>query len=1085
VSGPECIQVEAPLLRQLTLMGWEHLPGQAEGAFKPEDPTASGRESFAEVLMDSRLRTALRDINLGPDGEPWLDDARISQALGELTRTPAGGLLEANELTTELLIKGVTVPGLPSWDGGRDQRVHFIDWKHWQRNEFVVVSQFRVDVPGTSGREYITPDEVLLINGIPLVLVECKKPSKGDAITAAVTQFKRYAGQSRSRTPAGNPKLFHTVQLTVATSGERARLGTFTGDAEHYTPWRDPYPLTDAVIAAQLGCDERSVSEQNQLTAVVLHPERLLQIIHDYVTFMTLDNGIRIKAAPRYQQYRAVEKTLVRLLTGDTREEDGAQDRRGGIIWHTQGSGKSLTMAFLVRRMRSIPELSAVKVVLVTDRTQLQAQLSETLRLTGEEVQEAKRVKQAKLLLAADGPSIVAVMIQKQQDVAARSTDGDLSEAVPSLGLLNDGSAIVVLIDEAHRSHGSKLHMNLLEALPNCARIGFTGTPIIMGKQKKTSQIFGSVIDTYRMADAEADGAVVRIFYEGNTVKGAVKDGRDLDEVFEDLFAEQSDEEREALQRRYATKGDVLESEELITAKARHLLRHYVMSVLPGGFKAQLVANSREATLRYRTALLAARDDLVRQAETVPARLLDTPLDELTARQIAQVTAQRHLDLLRAMDFVPVISPGTDEHEERFAEWTVQKLQERSIDNFTKPFPAQLGPDDHPVAFLIVKSMLLTGFDAPIEQVLYIDRSLKQAELLQAVARVNRPAKDKKCGYVVDYFGVANHLTEALKAYAADDVEGVLVDLREEVAKLDPMRRRLQAVFTDHGVTPSGTTLEDCVLLLGDGARFDRFEAELKRFLTTIDVILPEPAVRPFLKDATLYAEIAMRAKRRFRVDGGDFDPTAYGAKVRQLLDDHLLSLGIDQMLPPVSLTADDFEEKVAALPGARARASEMEHAVRDHIEINRGKDPYFYKRLSQRLEEILRDYAESWEQQAALLAGLVAELRTDRSVLDDPLSPVERALYGVLLEGTAQDGIVDPRTDLLFCDISTGVYTLAQQVTHRRDFWRSPVDQEDFRRQTVQLLIKHDVAAIDKVDSLADQLVEVIGYRRTEIPRP
>ncbi|MFD6855609.1 HsdR family type I site-specific deoxyribonuclease, partial [Streptomyces diastaticus] len=448
---------------------------------------------------------------------------RISQALGELTRITAKGLLEANELTTELLIKGVTVPGLPGWDGGRDQRVHFIDWKHWQRNEFVVVSQFRVDVPGTSGLKHITPDEVLLVNGIPLVVVECKKPSKGDAIAAAVTQLKRYAGQGRSRTPTGNPKLFHTVQLTLATCGERARLGTFTADTEHYAPWRDSYPLTDAVIAAGLECDERSVTEQNRLTAVVLHPERLLQIIHDYVTFMTLDNGVRIKAVPRYQQYRAVEKTLERLLTGDTREEDGVQDRRGGIIWHTQGSGKSLTMTFLVRRMRSIPELSAVKVVLVTDRTQLQKQLSETLRLTGEEVDEAKRVKEAKRLLAANGPGIVAVMIQKQQDVAARSTNGELVETVPSLGELNDGSAIVVLIDEAHRSHGSTLHMNLLEALPNCARIGFTGTPIIMGKQKKTSQIFGSVIDTYRLADAEADGAVVRIFYEGNTVKGAVK----------------------------------------------------------------------------------------------------------------------------------------------------------------------------------------------------------------------------------------------------------------------------------------------------------------------------------------------------------------------------------------------------------------------------------------------------------------------------------------------------------------------------------------------------------------------------------
>ena len=1066
-------------------MGWAHLAGASPGEFAPTDPAASGRGSFAEVVLEARLKAAVREINLGPDGNPWLDVGRISQAISELTRVAATGLLEANEKATELLVSGVTVPGLDGWDGGRDQRVHFIDWTHWQRNDFTVVSQFRVDVPGTQGRKYLVPDEVLLVNGIPLVVVECKKPGRGDAITEAVTQIRKYAERHRMRTPLGNRKLFHTVQLTVATCGERARLGTFTGDVEHYMPWRSAYPTTDGQIAARLGCDERSVTEQNRLAAVVLHPERLLQIVHDYVTFMTLDDGTRIKAAPRYQQYRAVELALHRLLTGETKPENGERDERGGVIWHTQGSGKSLTMTFLVRRMRSIPELAATKVVLVTDRTQLQGQLSKTLRLTGEDVDEAKSVKKAKRLLSEHGPGIVAVMIQKQQDVAARKSDGELSESAPSLGELNTDESIVVLIDEAHRSHGSRLHMNLLEALPNCARIGFTGTPIIMGKRKKTSQIFGPVIDRYLLADAEADGAVVRIFYEGNTVKGTVRDGRDLDEVFEDMFAEQSQQEREELQRRYATRGDVLEAEELIEAKARHMLRHYVAGVLPGGFKAQIVANSREATIRYRDALIKARKRLVAEAETIPARLLDTPLEELTPRQTVLVQAHRKLDLLRAMDFVPVISPGTADDEARFAEWTDKRPQDGRIEAFKKPFPDDLGEGDKPIGILIVKSMLLTGFDAPIEQVLYIDRSLKEAELLQAVARVNRPAEGKKCGYVVDYYGVANHLAEALKAYAAEDVDGVLHDLREEVAKLDSMRRRLRAVFTEEGVDPSGNTLEACVLSLEEGARFDRFEAELRRFLSTIDVILPEPIVRPYLTDATLYAEIAMRARRRYRVDGGDFDPGVYGAKVRQLIDEHLRSLGIDEKLPPVSLTADDFETKVAALSDARTRASEMEHAVRDHIEVNRGKDPLKYRTFSERLEEILHDYADNWEVQAAKLAGLVAEMRADRPAQeDDPLSPPERALYGVLVEATARDGVVKPETDRWLCDIVTGVFDLAVRMTHRRDFWRKPVDQEEFRSRVAQCLVANDVE-IGLVTPLADQLVEVIARWRTDIPHP
>lgn len=1079
--GPEYVQVEEPLLRQLADMGWEHLAGGPQGAFAPSDPAASGRESFAEVLLLSRLRTALRKINLGPDGRPWLDDQRISQAIGALTRIGASGLLEANRTATDLLIQGIPVEGLPGWDGGRDQRVHFIDWRHWSRNDFTVVSQFRVDIPGAQGRDYIVPDEVLFVNGIPLAVVECKKPGRGDAILEGVTQIKRYAERRYARVREGNRRLFHTVQLTIATCGERARLGTFTAEPEHYVPWRDAYPLTDQALAAALGKDEAALTEQDRLAAVVLNPQRLLAIVHDYVTFMPLDDRI-VKIAPRYQQYRAVEKAIDRLLTGETRPMDGVQDRRGGIIWHTQGSGKSLTMTFFVRRMRSIEDLAATKVVLVTDRTQLQRQLRATMELTGESVDVADSVKDAKAYLSQHGPGLVFVMIQKQRDRAARG--GGLAETTPSLGELNADESIVVLIDEAHRSHGSALHMNLLEALPNCARIGFTGTPIIMGKRKKTTQIFGSFIDKYLIADAERDGAVVQIFYEGHTVKGAVRDGRDLDEFFEDMFAEHTEQEREELQRRYGTRTDVLEADELIAAKARHMLRHYIATVLPGGFKAQLVASSRLATVKYRDALMAARDEIVREAERLPEHLRGVDPEELSPRRAARVQAWRHLDLLRAMEFVPVISAGTSNDEQRFSEWSDERRQDDRVEAFKRPFPAEIREGDRPIAFLIVKSMLLTGFDAPIEQVLYVDRSLKQAELLQAVARVNRTAENKKCGYVVDYYGVTHHLAEALRAYASEDVDGALKDIGDEIAKLGPRARRVRALFTERGVEPGGTTLEDCVRLLEDGVLFDRFEAELRRFLSTVDTVLPNPAVRPFLADVRLFSEIALRARRRYRVDGGAFDPSLYGAKVRELIDEHLVSLGIEEKLPPVSLTADDFDEKVAALPDARARASEMEHAVRDHLDVNTGRDPHLYRRFSERLEEILREYAQDWEQQARELTRLIEDMRAAETDDDGPLSPVERALYGVLLERTAEDGVPDEETDRRLSAIATEIYYLAIQETARRDFWRGQVNQEGLRRQVAQRLILHDIGPLES-PAIADELVEVIRRNWASIPRP
>ena len=1087
--GPEYAQVEEPLIRQLEGMGWEHLAGADAGALVPTQPGRSGRGSFSEVLLLDRLRGSLVSLNAGPDGGTWLDERRVAQAVGALTRIGAASLVEANGRATGLLLHGTTVDGLPGWDGGRDQRVHFIDWANPERNDFVVVSQFRLDIPGTQGKRCVVPDEVLFVNGIPLVVVECKKPGTDAAIAEAIRQLHRYADRRGASTLEGNPKLFHTVQLTVATCGDRARFGTLTSDAEHYQPWRDPYPLAREELARRLGKHPKAVNAQDVFAGVVLDPGRLLDIFHNYVSFMQVE-GRTVKIAPRYQQYRAVTRAVERLLTGKTKAQDGYADRRGGIIWHTQGSGKSLTMTFLVRKLRATPPLAATKVIVVTDRKDLQRQLAETAQLAGEAVQVAKKVSQARQLLSQHGPGLVFVMIQKQQDVEARKAAGDdeeLSERrAPSLGVVNTDASVLTLIDEAHRSHGSTLHANLLEALPNCARIGFTGTPIIMGKKKKTSDIFGAYIDVYQLADAEADGAVVPILYQGHTVKGAVREGRELDEVFEDMF-DLTPEELEELRRRYATKGQVLEAERLVAAKAKSMLRHYVGTVLPNGFKAQLAAHSREATVRYREALLAARDQLVREVERLPARMLDADPEDLDRRTAFLVRARARLELLKAIDFVPVISPGTANDEERYTEWTDERSQEQRIDAFKQPFPDQLSEGEHPIAFLIVKSMLLTGFDAPVEQVLYVDRSLKEAELLQAVARVDRPAKRKSCGYVVDYYGVANHLAEALKAYAAGDIQGVLKDLRDEIAKLEPRRRRLQLLFIDRGVTPdpSEPSKEACVVLLEDAQLRDRFEVELKRFLTTVDTVLPLPDARPYLSDAKLFAEIQLRARRRYRIDDGEFDPTLYGEKVRELIDEHLESLGVEQILPPVSLTSKDFREKVEALITPRAKASEMEHAIRHHISVHFPEDPARYKRLSERLEEILRQHQQDWEQQVLTLGDLLTELQGDRPGDNGGLNPVEHALYGMLLEDTATNGVVDEAAGRRLGDVARWLHALAADETQKVDFWRRPVDQANLTKQIATALIAGDICELDQVTALADKLFEVIKANRRRLPRP
>ena len=590
--GPEWGLVEWPLLEHLCSLGWETMVWSER---QPSDNVS--RSSERDVLLEQRLRSALVRINPGSTGGPWLDETRIKAAVAELGSMPAGAkLLEANGQATNLLLQWVTVPGVEGWDGGRDRTINYVDWEDWSANDFLAVSQFPVATPGKAPN--IRPDVTLFVNGIPLVVIEAKPPGSDSGIVDAIDQLRRYANQRGTATPEGAEQLFWTNQFTIATTGERAEAATFTALPEHYMAWKDPFPSTREEVAESLGKAAEAVTQQELLTAGMLAPERLLDIVRHFTLFMEVGAGRTVKIVGRYQQYRGVHKAIQRLLTGETKASNGEVDRRGGIIWHTQGSGKSLTMAFLIRAMRSHPELRKFKVVLVTDRTDLERQLGDTAALVGETIKVARNGPEAQDLLRQPGPAVVMVMIQKVRDKKGRGGEGMGEEE--KFPVLNRSESILVMVDEAHRSHGSVLHANLMNALPNAARIGFTGTPIIMGKRKKTREIFGGYLDRYTLADSEADGSTVPIFYEGRTTDAAVRGASRMDEVFFRWFADLTESQRETLQRKYATVGQVLEAPELIEAKARNILRHYVSTVMPDGLKGMVVATSRKACVRYR-----------------------------------------------------------------------------------------------------------------------------------------------------------------------------------------------------------------------------------------------------------------------------------------------------------------------------------------------------------------------------------------------------------------------------------------------------------------------------------------------------
>jgi type I restriction enzyme R subunit len=1051
--GWELDDVEKPFVAQLQALGWTHIVGSLD------DPAATGRSRFAEVIQEGLLREQLRALNPGADGAPWLDDARLSEAVAAITRLGTHKLMEANQKATDLLIKGLTVEGLPGWDGGRGQTLRYIDWDTPANNRFTVVSQYRVDCPSgyNSGKAFIVPDLVLLVNGIPLVVVECKSPSIPEPLAEAVDQLRRYSNQRKAALEIddneGCEALFATNQLLVATSFDHARVGCVGAAFEHYAQWKTVVGPDGAgseiEVAHALG--KPGLSEQERLIAGLLAPAHLLDVVRHFLLFMQA-GGQTIKSVCRYQQYRAVNRAIARLKTGKTRLQHGEFDERGGIIWHTQGSGKSLTMVFLVRKMRADAQLRRFKVIVVTDRKDLQTQLSTTATLTGEMVDVADSTAGVKALARRKGPGLIFATIQKYRDADTAGDAPLTADDLPKVQepkasykvgdafeVLNEDESILVLVDEAHRTQAGDLHANLLAGLPNCARIGFTGTPIIMGEKKRTHEIFGEFIDRYTIKEAEADGATVPVLYEGRTANGAIKDGASLDELFEDLFRERTPEELEAIKQKYATKGHIFDAPALIADKARDIVRHYVTYILPNGFKAQVVAYSRLAAIRYFDALRVARNELLAAADALSAQdkaMDDEALCQRSPRVQAMVQAWRYRDVLARLEFAPIIS-GSNNDDPAWKGWTDGAKHDALIKRFKKPlFHADPAKTD-PLAFLVVKSMLLTGFDAPIEGVMYLDRPIREAELLQAIARVNRTGHGKRCGIVVDYYGVAQHLKEALSAYADEDVEGALASLKDEIPVLRDRHLRVVDLFRRRGVESLEDT-EACVVALGSEKLRAEFAVKLKAFLASLDTVLPRPEGLPYSADAKRLAYIHARARSRYK-DMLELGKDV-GAKVRKLIDDHVISLGIDPKIPPIQMSDAEFDKHLARAVNDRAKASEMEHAIRSHIRKHMDEDPVLYRKLSERLNDILKMLGERWNEVIAQLQKLIDELRSGEAGAEDApdglpehCAPFLRTVLDVVCAGQ----MPAPADLLRLKDVTVDVVALlVQELQSNRNIW-------------------------------------------------
>jgi type I restriction enzyme, R subunit len=1074
----EYIYVEQRLLEQLQLLGWIY----------PEKPDAEtsqldveGREHYRDVLLKTRLRKAIRAINT-KDGRPEPTEEQITEAIRTLERVQGTGLLETNERAWRLLLEGTYVSGTANYLGGAERHLSFIDLEHThiQLNEFVVLRQCHIALSGRN--TYMVPDLVLFVNGIPLVVIECKSPAVTEPIEAGIAQLKRYASPKE-----GVPALFFYNVFQIVTCFYTARLGAIAAESEDYQQWKDPYPYTRIGLAQELGEeDAQSLSSQRLLVAGTLRKENLLDLMQNFILFRS-DGVRRVKIIARYQQFRAVQKAIHRLQDGEPKTADH-DDLRGGIIWHTQGSGKSLTMVFLIRKMRTLPVLSQFKVVVITDRQDLQDQLKQTMGLTDESIDVADDSLQARGLLEQPSEKIIFVMIQKMRE------EQEVDIPIPSRPDLSPN--ILLIIDEAHRSHTSKLHLNTMLALPNCAKIGFTGTPIMVGTERITQNIFGDFIDTYTILEAEQDGATVPILYEGYQAFSIVARQEQLDQAYLYLIQAMPDQTRLRIINRYANETQVLEAQELIEAKARHILLHYAANILPNRLKAMIVASSRAATVRYQAAIVKARKELVEVLDHLAPDKLEKSREEradlpLGEQMLLQAYPQR--DLLRRLECAVVISAEPDDPPE-WRQWSTPQNRRTYIRRFKLPLAqleVQSSNQDH-LSLLCVQQMLLTGFDAPVVQGLYLDRRLVEHNLLQAIARVNRIYPDKTYGLVVDYLGIARQLKEALSVYRADNIRGALSTMRDEILKLDARFLRIKAIFEKHNIDISTLdlgrdreTVDACLNLFKEPRFRADFEEKLKKFLESMDAVLPRPEAQPYLKAAEVLGYINRSAATIFPEEQINIKGT--GKKIQKLIDEHITVLGIEQTVAPISITNADFEKRIDQHVSDETKASQMEHLARYYIREHYQENPVYYDRLSKRLETILEDLKGLWTEQIQQLLPFVQELKEGRQRDTTGLDPQTQLPFLDILEvevgrGSHHFGIPiigqgqeetqlsrEQREEL--AEVTREVIdTIRKRVSRRRDFWRR---QNERRGLLVQIM---DILDVDELIIPDSRQKEVAG---------
>lgn len=1047
---------QIPALQLLINLGYEYLP--------PEDVIWERQGKTTNVLLENILSTQLRKINrIQYKGrEYYYSEENIQSAIQILKNVKYDGLLRTNEAMYDLLTLGTALEQTIDGDS-KSYNLRYIDWNNWKNNIFHVTAEFSVE--RSRRDESARPDIVLFVNGIPFAVIECKSPK--EELEQAISQM------IRNQRYEYIPRLFTSVQLVIGTNKNEAKYATVGTSSKFWSVWHELHDKEEDVrpfIQKKVREEEkvklfsgdfahsrtffdemeeqgqRETTEQDKALYSLSRPERLLELAYKYVVF---DTGI--KKIARYQQYFVVKNILERIKTFD---EDGK--RKGGIVWHTQGSGKSLTMVMLTRALALDSDISLPRIILVTDRINLDKQLGNTFAACGLNPQRARTGRDLLELVSLKRATIVTTLVHK------------FAKAMKVKSFKDYSPDIFMLVDEGHRTQYGSFAARMRQMFPKACYLGFTGTPLMKQEKNSFAKFGGLIKPSYSISQAVKDGAVVPLLYEGRHVE-MEQNKEAIDLWFERHTQGLSDSQKADLKKKYSRAEMLSKTDQVVYMRAFDISEHFRENWQGTGFKAQLVAPGKKTALKYQEYL----------------------------NEIGYVTSE-------------VVISGPDSREgyedvddepkdEVVAFWKKMMKRFGSEEEYNKQIINQFKYGDHP-EILIVVSKLITGFDAPRNTVLYLTSNLQDHTLLQAIARVNRIYSDeetgafKEFGFIIDYVSVLGSLDKALNMYKAledfdeEDLVGTLYSINEEIQKLPQRHSDLCDLFKE---IKNIYDEEKYERLLADDDLREEFYELLNLYGKTLNIALssdafitstPEQKLSQYKADLKRFLDLKKAVKLRYAdaIDYRDYEP-----KIKKLLDTYVMASEVIRLNEPVNIFDDDkflmVKEEQAGY-GKKSTASTADsiaHATKRYVTEKMEQDPAFYMKFSKLIQQAIDDFrARRISDLEYLKRILEYKNKVVNRLHDDiPESLQENddamALYGVLRPYFEAHNLGEEKLNVVVSDAALAILKIIH--SHLKVHFWDDTDAQKRAADNIDDYLYDVVKGVHGIDISLDSMDEII----------